>query len=130
MMGLDNKWKYCVVGNVKKTHYDENDNQRYGTRSFAGGKKVYLCGRYLKERLPCENRERISVLGICRGGRYYVDYIPVNLIENVRLSKTYKPRVLEIMSDWEFEDGWWGNTPEDKQDAEEFVKKWNEMYEG
>ncbi len=38
-------WTYCVVGNIKKTHFDEDGVLRYGTAAFSGGAKVYLSGR-------------------------------------------------------------------------------------
>lgn len=121
-------WKYAVAGNIKKSHIDENGILRYGTLAFKGNTKVYLCGRLLDERLPNEDRKEISVLGLCRGRRYYVDSVPIDLIENVRLTRVYKPTVLNIMSNWEFADGWWGNTQEEGEDALAFVKRWNEKY--
>ena len=46
------------------------------------------------------------------------------MIENVRMTKVYTPKVLEIMSDWEFADGWWGNSEDDKSDVLNFVEAW------
>ena len=125
---MEQLWKYAVVGNIKKSHMDENGILRYGTSAFRGNTKVYLCGRLLDVRLLNENRKEISVLGLCRGRRYYVDSVPIDLIENVRLTRVYKPTVLKIMSDWEFADYWWGNTQEECNDALAFVKCWNEKY--
>lgn len=121
-------WRYAVVGNIKKTRIDENGVLRYGTSAFKGNTKVYLCGRLLDERIPNENRKEISVLGLCRGGRYYVDSVPIDLIENVRLTRVYKPRILKIMSNFEYFNGWWGNSQEERDDASAFVKRWNEKY--
>ena len=114
-------WKYCVVGNISKSHVDENGTLRYGTAAFSGGTKVFLCGRFWN---PTGNT--IEVAGLSRGKCYYVDTVPVHLIENVRPSRAYKPAVLEIMGDWEHADLWWHNTREDKQATEDFVVKWNE----
>ena len=125
---MEQLWKYAVAGNIKKSHIDENGILRYGTSAFKGNTKVYLCGRLLDERLLNENRKEISVLGLCRGRRYYVDSVPIDLIENVRLTRVYKPTGLKIMSDWEFADGWWGNTQEECDEALAFVKRWNEKY--
>ncbi len=125
---MEQLWKYAVAGNIKKSHIDENGILRYGTASFKGNTKVYLCGRLLDERILNEDRKEISVLGLCRGRRYYVDSVPIDLIENVRLTRVYKPRVLKIMSDWEFSDGWWGSSQEECNDALAFVKRWNEKY--
>ena len=125
---MEQLWKYAVAGNIKKSHIDENGILRYGTSAFKGNTKVYLCGRLLDERLLNENRKEISVLGLCRGRRYYVDSVPIDLIENVRLTRVYKPTVLKIMSEWELADCWWGNTQEECNDALAFVKRWNEQY--
>ena len=67
-------------------------------------------------------------MGLNRGRRYYVASVPISLIENVRLTRVYKPKVLAIMSDFEFSNCWWGNTQEERNDASAFVKRWNEKY--
>ena len=113
-------WKYCVTGNIVKTHLDENGVLRYGTSAYSGGTKVYLCGKRWDP-----SNEKITVIGLCRGKRYYVDRIPVEFIENVRRQKAFNPAVLEIMDDWEHWDLWWQNTKEDRDATEEFVVKWN-----
>lgn len=121
-------WRYAVVGNIKKTHIDENGILRYGTAAFKGNAKVYLCGRLWDERLPNLNKAEIAVLGLSRGGRYYVDSVPIKLIENLRITRVYTPKVLDIMSDLEFCDGWWGNTQEERDDASAFLKRLKEKY--
>ena len=83
---MKNLWRYAVAGNIKKTRIDENGIMRYGTAAFKGNTKVYLCGRLWDERLPDENKTGISVLGLSRGGRYYVGFVPIELIENLRIS--------------------------------------------
>lgn len=30
-------WTYCVVGNIRRTHFDEDGVLRYGTAAFTGG---------------------------------------------------------------------------------------------
>jgi hypothetical protein len=53
--------------------------------------------------------------------------VPINLIENIRTQRIYKPHVLEIidylrvMEGWE----WWERTAADRKDAENFVKEMN-----
>ena len=79
---MKSSWRYAVAGNIKKTRIDENGVLRYGTAAFKGNTKVYLCGRLWDERLADENKTCISVLGLSRGGRYYVDYVPIELIKN------------------------------------------------
>ena len=125
---MNQLWKYAVAGNIKKSHIDENGILKYGTSAFKGNTKVYLCGRLWDKNLPRENKKEIEVLGLCRGRRYYVDCISVDLIENVRLTRVYTPKVLEIMSNWEFVDCWWGNSKEERDNAVAFVKRWKETY--
>ena len=126
---MKNSWRYAVAGNIKKTRIDENGVLRYGTAAFKGNTKVYLCGRLWDERLPDENKTAISVLGLSRGRRYYVDYVPIELIENLRITRVYTPKVLDIMSDFEFCEGWWGNTQEEREDASAFLRRFKEKYE-
>ncbi len=121
-------WRYAVAGNIKKTRIDENGILRYGTAAFKGNTKVYLCGRLWDERLPDENETEISVLGLSRGGRYYVDSVSISLIENLRITRVYTPKVLEIMSDIEFYECWRGNTQEERDDASSFLKRLKEKY--
>lgn len=121
-------WRYAVAGNIKETHIDANGVLRYGTATFRGNAKVYLCGRLWDERLPDSSKTEIEVLGINRGGRYCVDVVPTALIENLRIKKVFTPKVLEIMSHYEFCESWWSNTPEDKKDATEFIGNFKEKY--
>lgn len=123
---MTNRWRYAVAGNIKNTHIDENGILRYGTAAFKGNAKVYLCGRLWDERLPDKNKAEISVLGLNRGGRYYVDRVSIELIENLRITRVYTPKVLDIMSDFEFNDCWWGNTQEEREDASAFLKRFKE----
>lgn len=125
---MEKLWRYAVAGNIKKTRIDENGVLRYGTAAYKGNTKVYLCGRLWDERLPAENKTHISVVGLSRGGRYYADYVPIELIENLRLTRVYQPQVLEIMSNFEFSHCWWGNTQEERDDASAFLKRFKEKY--
>ncbi len=128
MRKVKNLWRYAVAGNIKKTRIDENGILRYGTAAFKGNTKVYLCGRLWDERLPDENKTAISVLGLSRGGRYYVASVPIELIENLRITRVYTPKVLDIMSNFEFCECWWGNTQEERDDASAFLKRLKEKY--
>ena len=49
---MKSSWRYAVAGNIKKTRIDENGALKYGTATFKGNTKVYLCGRLWDERLP------------------------------------------------------------------------------
>ena len=113
-------WTYCVVGNIKESHVDENGVLRYGTAAFASGAKVYLCGR-----LWDRSRDEISTLGITRGKKLQVVQTDISLIENVRCQKVFRTGVLEMMDNFEFRSCWWGKSKHEKADAEEFVAWWN-----
>ena len=112
------KWQYCAVGNIVKAYVDENGVPRYGTKAFSGRTKVFLCGKYWNELSGT-----ITVIGRNRFGRNAVEDIPVESIENVRLKKVYCPTILRIMNNWEFSNGWWGNTKEDRENAEIFIQR-------
>jgi hypothetical protein len=114
-------WKFCVVGNIKKTNCDDQGILRYGTQAYSGGTKVYLCGKFWNA-----DSATISVIGLNRFKRYAVNDVPTTLIENVRGKRVYRPAVLEIMNDWEFADCWWGDTEEDRVSVKRFVEKWTE----
>ena len=118
---MKRRWKYCVVANIVKTRIDENGILRYGTPAFTGGSKVYLCGKIWNR-----NRNGISALGLNRGKRYFVEWVSVDWLENLRVQRVFRPGVLNIMDDMEFEDGWWQDTPFDLKDTKEFVQWWND----
>ena len=50
----------------------------------------------------------------------------MELIENIRLQKVYKPSVLEIMDYLENMDGfiWRGSSVDDRRSLETFIKEW------
>lgn len=114
------KWKYCVVGNIVHERIDETGILRYGTVQFTGGTKVYLCGKYWNEA-----KDEITVIGLNRRNKYEASDVPVSAIENVRCSRVYKPKVLDIMCNFEFWDYWWSDTPDDKRETVAFVRQWN-----
>ena len=118
---LENKreWKYCVVGNIVHERIDESGVLRYGTAQFTGGTRVYLCGRCWRK-----DREDITVIGLNRRKQYQATEVPVSAVENVRCSRVYKPKVLEIMNNFEFWRSWWSNAPDDKRETEAFVEMW------
>ena len=120
----DNKeWKYCVVGNIVKTHTSKDGILRYGTPAYTGGTKVYLCGKYWDW-----TSDSISVIGLNRFKEFQFNDVPVKLIENVRCQRVYKPSVLALMNNFEFWDCWWHNTAADRKATKEFVARWNVRY--
>lgn len=116
-------WAYCVVGNIVKSHVTEDGNILNGTVAYAGGTKVYLCGKYWDV-----SDGKITTIGLNRFKKYRVNDVSPELIENVRWQRVYKHAVLEIMEYWEFCDYWWKNKEEDKAAVSAFVSKWNEIY--
>ena len=116
-------WIFGVVGNIVKTHSGEYGVVYYGTKAFTGGTKVYLNGKYWDSQ--CEN---IAVIGRNRFGRIVFERVPVELLENVRVQRIYKPHVLEIIDYLRWMEGleWWERTSADRRDTERFVKEWND----
>ena len=115
------EWRFSVVGNIVKSHTDNEGNTYFGTKAFKGGTKVYLDGKYY-----LSDETKISVIGLNRYGRYAIETIPVDFIENVRFQVIYRMPVMEIMEYEEAMEGWkwWGRTANDKREAKEFVKNW------
>ena len=116
--------KYCVIGNIIMEHPDENGVIRYGTASFPGGRKVYISRRLWKD--------EVTVMGLNRfKSRYALEKIPLAWIENIRFSKTFEPRVLELMINTdEFPDMWWLYGEEDKTGAMEYAHLLNRLKDG
>ena len=77
--GKKQEWRYCVVGNIVKSHYDAGGVLRYGTSAYVGGTKVYLAGRNWDF-----SRDEITVVGLSRGHQQQVHEVPIELIENLR----------------------------------------------
>ena len=113
-------WTYCVVGNIKKTHYDADGTLRYGTAAFTGGTKVYISGRIWDR-----TRDHINALGLTRGKQLEVIWTDVSQIENLRCQKVFSPAIIEFMDLHEYRAGWWGKSNRERKDAEDFVKWWN-----
>lgn len=116
--------KYCVVGNIVKEHLDENGMTRYGTAAFPGGRKIYISRRLWDD--------GVVVMGLNRfKSRYAFETVPLALIENIRFSKTFSSKVLELMrNDSEFPDMWWLYKEEDKIGATEFAQLLNRIKSG
>ena len=116
--------KYCVIGNIVMEHLDENGVLRYGTASFPGGRKVYISRRLWED--------EVTVMGLNRfKSKYTLERIPLAWIENIRFSKTFEPKILELMTNTdEFPDMWWRYKEEDKTGAIEYAKLLNRLKSG
>ena len=117
-MDANNSWRFCAVGNITAQHMDKDGQVFYGTKAFSGGTKVYIYDRsYLL------NGESVSVIGLNRFGRYVIERVPIDLIENVRVQRIFKPTVLKIMDYLEVMEGWpWrGRTADDRKALHAFI---------
>ena len=115
-------WRWCIAGNIVKSHEDENGVTRYGTKAFSGGTKVYYFG-YCS---GCRFGKMIGVIGKNRFGRWAFEDVYVEHIENVRVQQVFTPRVLSIIGSAEWMDGYicWNQTPEDKAEAQNCAEHW------
>ena len=124
-MDKNSSWRFGVVGNIISSHDDECGKTLYGTKAFLPGTKVYIDGNnwYI-------GRNEVSVIGLNRFGRYVLDRVKIELIENIRTQKIYKPHVLKIIDYLSVMDGieWWGRTVVDKKAAERFVEQISTSY--
>lgn len=116
--------KYCVVGNIVMKHPGKDGKTLYGTASFPGGRKVYISRRLWED--------EVTVMGLNRfKSKYALERVPLAWIENIRASKTFSPRVLELMTNTEeFPDMWWLYKEEDKTGSEEYAQILNRVKAG
>ena len=116
-------WRFCVVGNIVKQHQDADGNVCYGTKAFTGGTKVYIADDTLDW-----SRGTVKVIGLNRFRKYELIRMPISQIENVRLQRVFKPKVLEIMDGTGCWDGWFWRerTAEDRRTLEALIKSWDE----
>lgn len=120
-MDLNNTWRFCAVGNIKAQHEGEDGQIFYGTKNFSGGTKVYIY-----DKTWGLNEGKITVVGRSRFGRYAIESVDINLIENVRLQRVFKPGVLEMMDRLEAMEGciWRCRTSKDRKEVTAFVETW------
>ncbi len=97
---------------------------RYGTASFPGGRKVYISRRLWDD--------GVVVMGLNRHkSRYTTETVPLEWIENIRCSKTFAPKILDLMTNTdEYPDMWWLYKEEDKIGASEYAKILNRVKSG
>ena len=60
-MDQDIKWRFCVSGNIVKSHIGEDGVTYYGTKEYTGGTKVYIDGKNW-----AEGMQAIRVIGLNR----------------------------------------------------------------
>ena len=77
-------------------------------------------------------RSGVVVMGLNRHkSRYTTETVPLALIENIRFSKAFDPKVLELMRNTdEFPDMWWLYKEEDRVGATKYVQTLNRVKSG
>ena len=115
----EQEFRYCLVGNIVQESYDENHEIRKGTKAFRPGTKVCVsypfCG---------DGGENRYVIGMSRHKKYIKIITAIKHIENFRFQKIYKPAILKLMSNEDYE-LWYKNTEEEKRYIEEEAKELN-----
>ena len=93
------EFRYILVGNIiDKHYYGENKEIRSGTKLFRAGAKVYLFPEY-----GGMGHENIPVYGLPRNSRRKIlIVIRRELIKNVRIKKTFDPKMIEMVSKNQF----------------------------
>lgn len=123
---MELEWRFGVVGNIVREHQDENGETYYGTKEFVSGTKVYIDGKYWDYDCP---EKTIDVIGLNRFHRYSLERVPLERIENVRFQLIRNTRMLSIIKREEDMEGfcYWGRTSQDKKEAKEFARNWENI---
>lgn len=103
----EQEWQWCLVGNIVEKHeFGENHVIKYGTKHFRPGAKVFINLVY-----GGMGHENILVIGVPRHMKKYIEVVIRRAyVCNFRVQKVYKPAVLKLMNDSEWD--WWGNAEE------------------
>lgn len=111
------EWRYCITANIIGEHYDDEGVLWRGTKEYPSGRKVYISNSFWLDEgtVVVGGRNRFK-------SKYEFICVPLKLLENIRLSRTFEPTVIDIMGNFEFYNMWWLNTPKDKRDIREYYK--------
>ena len=95
----EEEYRYVLVGNIIDRYYfGENKEIRRGTDHFRPGAKVYLLPEY-----HGNGHDAIPVYGLPRKSRKKITItIRAVLIKNVRVKKTFDPKMIEKIDDCSF----------------------------
>ena len=123
-MDQEIKWRFCVSGNIVKSHIGEDGVTYYGTKEYTGGTKVYIDGKNW-----AEGMQTINVIGLNRFKRFELARVDTKLIENVRFQTVHNPIVLRIIDYLACIEGWnwWERTAQDKREAKAFAQNWTHL---
>ena len=93
------EFQYILVGNIiDKHYYGENKEIRSGTKLFRAGAKVYLLPEY-----GGMGFEDMAVYGLPRkSSRKIQIVIRAAMIKNIRVKKTFDPKMIKKVSDNQF----------------------------
>ena len=96
---LVEEFRYILVGNIiDKHHYGENKEIKSGTKQFRAGAKVYLLPEY-----GGMGHEAMPVYGLPRKSWKKIKIvIRSEMIKNVRVKKTFDPKMIELVSNNHF----------------------------
>jgi len=90
------EFRFVLVGNIiDKHYYGENKEMRRGTKHFRPGAKVYLLPEY-----GGNGHTDIPVYGLPRRSKRKI-YIVVrgHMIKNIRVKKTFDPKLIAMIDD-------------------------------
>jgi len=111
-------WRFAVVGNIVHEHTD-GETIYYGTKAFTGGTKVYI---HFNREEPVTTT--LYVFGLNRFNRYASEVVSLNLVENIRIQRVYKPNAIAFAEYEEWMEGcrWMGSKVEDRKAAQKFLR--------
>lgn len=92
----DNESRYLLVGNIIDKHlYGEKHEIKSGTKHFRPGAKVFLFPEY-----GGMGHMHIPIIGLPRKSRKKIEIvIRSNMIKNVRVKKTYDPKLIQKINE-------------------------------
>lgn len=96
---ISDNFQYILVGNIIDKHlFGENKEIKSGTHKFRAGAKVYLLPEF-----GGMGHENIPVYGLPRKSRKRIKMvIRSGVIKNVRVKKTFDPKIIEMLKDNHF----------------------------
>ncbi len=112
------EWRWCLVGNIVEKHeFGEAHELKYGTKHFRPGAKVFINLVY-----GGMGHEHILVIGVPRHMKNYIEVvIRRKFVCNFRVQRVYKPAVLKMMSDSDWD---WRDNSDDTRKTLEKSAEW------
>ena len=60
---------------------------------------------------------------------YVFDIVPIEILENVQSNYVFDPSIIELMDSLELQHLWWGDKPEDGEDAERYAEMLRQIHQ-